>query len=257
MLLATDIGNSNVVIGLHDGKESIQVWRYPTKVEMDAGIFYQHRLMDSLLEAGISVGSIERAVYSSVVPDLSRVFGKIYGDLMGANRVLRMGPQWYRALGMQVERPNEIGTDLMSNAVAMKYKYGMDGIIVDFGTALTLTTVQADGRIRGVVIAPGLKTSISALFANTAKLPPDVPLQLPESLLGKNTTTAIQSGVLHGYVGLVRHLIKGIQQEVGSHFQPVATGGLSHVLTPLHTEFYAVDNYLTLEGLLALSRAVP
>jgi len=121
-------------------------------------------------------------------------------------------------------------------------------VVVDFGTALTFTTCTAKGEILGVAITPGLKTAIRALFQKTAQLP-EVPLKLPASVVGKNTTHAIQSGVLEGYIGLVRHMIARIREEVGAHVKVVGTGGLSSVLHPLEGDFDYVNPHLTLDGL--------
>ena len=149
---------------------------------------------------------------------------------------------------MRTQNPYEIGTDLLANAVAAKELHGGDTIVVDFGTALTFTVVDKDGLILGVNIAPGLKTAIKALVGQTAQLP-EVPLELPESVLGKNTIHAIQNGVLWGYISMVEGMLDRIQKELGREVKVVATGGLSSILTPLHDRFDKVDRHLTLEGL--------
>ncbi len=247
MVLAIDIGNSNVVVALHDGTSWIQVWRLPTIIEAEGPLFYEKRLTDLLFEAGILPGQTPQVVVSSVVPQLTLPFLHITEHLFG-EPALKVAPPIYPKLKLKIDRPNEIGTDLLANAVAAHHLYQQDCIVVDFGTALTFTTVTSEGHILGVAIAPGLKTAIASLFQKTAQLP-EVPLTLPITPIGKNTEHAIQSGILIGYVGLVRHMLAEIRREVGPQYIAVATGGLSGVLTPLQADFHHIDPMLTLEGL--------
>jgi len=247
MLFAIDIGNSNVVIGLWDGDNWRHVWRLPTRATEDTTVYYETRLQDLMLENGIRPGSQDRAIISSVVPVLTVPFEHLFGKFM-AGPVTRVHPTLYPELSFRIKRPNEIGTDLVCNAVAARQLYQSNVVVVDFGTALTFTTCTLKGEILGVSILPGLKTAISALFQKTAQLP-EVPLELPPSVLGTNTTQAIQSGVLMGYVGLVRHMLAAIRSEVGTDFLAIGTGGLSSVLHPLAEDFDHINPQLTLEGL--------
>ncbi|MBK8654127.1 MAG: type III pantothenate kinase [Haliscomenobacter sp.] len=251
MLLAIDIGNSNVVAGLFDGTGWKQVWRFPTLTEGEASFFYSHQLSDRFLESGVRLHLVDRVVISSVVPNLTAVFGEVAHSLFGQGPLV-VGPGVYPYLGLTMSRPSEIGTDLVANAVAALWRYQSDCIVVDFGTALTFTTVSREGEILGVAIAPGLKTAIQALFQKTAQLP-EVPLELPPTPIGKDTVHAIQSGVLRGYVGLVRHMVQEIRLEAGSHYLAVATGGLSSILHPLRDVFEEINPNLTLDGLLRIS----
>jgi type III pantothenate kinase len=143
---------------------------------------------------------------------------------------------------------DEIGTDIVSNAFAVFNRYSTDTIVIDFGTALTITTVSKTKGILGVSIAPGLKTATLSLFKGTAQLP-EVPLVIPNSVLGKNTVEAIQSGVLIGYIGLIKHTVEAIREELNQPFPVIATGGLSAILHPLKDFFYEVDPDLTLDGM--------
>jgi len=247
MLFAIDIGNSNVVIGLWDGDDWRHVWRLPTRATDDTTVYYETRLQDLFLENGIRPGPQDRAIISSVVPVLTVPFEHLFGHFV-AGPVTRVHPTLYPGLSFRINRPDEIGTDLVCNAVAARQLYQSNVVVVDFGTALTFTTCTLEGEILGVSILPGLKTAISALFQKTAQLP-EVPLELPPSVLGTNTTEAIQSGVLMGYVGLVRHMVASIRSEVGSDFLAIGTGGLSSVLHPLAEDFDYINSQLTLEGL--------
>lgn len=247
MLLAIDIGNSNVTFGFYHEEKWKHVWRLHTRTDQEAPMYYQMQLGQRLLEAGITPRNVRQLIISSVVPDLTPIFEHLAKHLLN-KKAITLQPSNYHKLSLQIDRPNEIGTDLLANAAAAYYLYGQDSIVVDFGTALTFTTVNAEGHILGVSIVPGLKTAISALFQKTAQLP-EVPLELPKSAVGKNTVHSIQSGVLIGYVGLVRHMLQSIRSELGQHYQAIATGGLSSILHPLRNDFYQINPNLTLDGL--------
>jgi type III pantothenate kinase len=247
MVFAIDVGNSNVVAAVHDGQEWIYTWRLPTILEAEGPYFYEKRLADLLLDAGIIPGIVPKVVISSVVPGLTQVFVQIATHLFGQAPLL-VAPPIYPQLKLKIRRPNELGTDLLANAVAAYELLGRDCIIVDFGTALTFTTVSSSGELLGVAIAPGLKTAMGALFQKTAQLP-EVPLEFPPTPVGKNTNHAIQSGILIGYVGLVRHMLAEIRKEVGAQYVAIATGGLSAALPPLKDDFEVIDPMLTLNGL--------
>lgn len=247
MLLAIDIGNTNITLGLAEGRHWRHVWRLPTLTDKEALLFYEIQLSNFLLEHDIPPDSIRRAVVSTVVPALRTVFEALSQRLFKAPPVM-VGPELYTRFHIKVPRPNELGTDLYANAIAAYHLFGQDCIIADFGTALTFTTMNQEGELLGVSIAPGLKTAISALFQKTAQLP-EVPLVLPASVLGRDTVHAIQSGILIGYVGLVKHMLQAIRAEVGAHYLAVATGGLSSILHPLKEDFHAIEPNLTLDGL--------
>ena len=246
MLLDVDIGNTNVVLALHNGSEWKETFRISTLVE-ESSLFYKMKIFNYFLEKGIPLDEVKKSVLSSVVPPLKEVFENVLLELFGKKPILAH-PSSYPKITLSIERHDEIGTDLFANAVAAHRLFQKDCIVVDFGTALTFTVVTGMGEILGVNIAPGLKTAIQALVGNTAQLP-EVPLELPNSVIGKNTTTAIQNGILLGYVGLVRHQLASIRAEVGDQFIAVATGGLSKILTVLHEDFEKVDINLTVEGL--------
>lgn len=247
MLLAIDIGNTNVTFGLAEEGQWKHTWRLPTIADGEALMYYEVQITNFLLENDIPAARVEQTVISTVVPALRPVFEELVHHLFRARPVV-VGPDIYPRLRLQIARPDELGTDLYANAVAAFYLFQKDCIITDFGTALTFTTVNAAGELLGVSIAPGLKTAISALFQKTAQLP-EVPLELPASAVGKNTVHAIQSGILIGYVGLVRHMLHTIRAELGQQYIAIATGGLSSILHPLKGEFYSIEPNLTLDGL--------
>ena len=246
MLLAIDAGNTNIVFGLHNGEKWIHEWRFNT-LPVRNQVEYEMFLRLNFLEANLKFADVEGIVISSVVPQLKDVLIHFSQSLIGKVPLL-IGPNIYDQLPVKTQNRYDIGTDLISNAVAGQVLHGGEVIIVDFGTALTFTIVDDEGNIQGINIAPGLKTAIKALVGQTAQLP-EVPLELPNSVLGKNTTMAIQNGVLWGYVSMVEGMLDKIQKELAATYQIVATGGLSSILHPLHSRFDVVDKHLTLEGL--------
>jgi type III pantothenate kinase len=252
MLLAIDIGNTDIVFGLHTGTGWLPTFRVPTHFSPRPAD-YEAQLRLWFLEAGLAIDAVRRVVLSSVVPGETALIRTMASQLFQTPPLL-VGPDVYPHLGLEMASPREIGTDLVANAVYAWTTYRRACIIVDFGTALTFTVV-AEARIIGVSIAPGLKTAMRSLFTQTAQLP-EVPLTLPESAIGRNTVHAIQAGILWGYVGLVREMLTQIQAEVGPCFV-LATGGLSSILQPLHEQFDELDINLTLNGLRVISELVP
>jgi type III pantothenate kinase len=161
----------------------------------------------------------------------------------------------YPSINIKTEQPLELGTDLFLNAVAAHTLFHRNNIIIDFGTALTFTVVEKTGNLLGVAIAPGLRTAIKALYKVTAQLP-QVPLEWPKSTIGKNTEEAIQSGVLIGYIGLVKFHVEKIKEEFGQDFTPIITGGFSSIVQPLQSMYKDIDPMLTLKGMEIYSRFV-
>lgn len=245
MLLALDIGNSDITMGLwRDG--SWQIWRIPSRQDQPE-LFYGIKVRDYFLEAEMPVEAVNTIVLSSVVPGLTDKVRNVLRSLFKREPVL-LGPGVYEKLPIEVLNPYEIGSDLVANAMGAYNLMKETCIVVDFGTALTFTTISEKGKILGVSIVPGLRTALRALSQNTAKLF-DVPLEMPTSALGINTVTAIQSGVVIGYEGLVKNMVTAIRKELKVECPAVATGGLSFVITSLREFFHRVEPHLTLDGL--------
>jgi type III pantothenate kinase len=246
MLLAFDIGNSDITIGLWAGEQWKHIWRIPSKPNQPE-LYYGVKMRDYFLEASVAVDLVETIVLSSVVPGLTEKIKNVIRQLY-LKEPITLGPAIYAKLPLQVLNPYEIGSDLVANAMAAFTKLRQTCIVVDFGTALTFTTVSSEGKILGVSIVPGLRTALKSLTQNTAKLF-DVPLEMPASALGKNTVTAIQSGIVIGYEGLVKNMVATIRRELNDDCPAIATGGLSFVITSLKGFFHTVDPHLTLDGL--------
>ena len=252
MIVAVDIGNSNVVIGINVADEWVEFWRIPTRSEQDAKLFYEVEIRNRVFENAINTENVEGVILSTVVPILKPIFVEVLHSIF-RNEVVVVGPELYEIIRHKVPRPYEIGTDLVANGYAAYKILKKECIVVDFGTALTFTTVNNEGYILGVAIAPGIKTAMKALSSNTAQLP-EIPLELPKSVVGLHTTHAMQAGILWGYVGIAKELIRKIREEVGEQYEAIATGGLSFVMHPLEDLFIKVDPELTLNGLMYMLR---
>lgn len=262
MLLAVDIGNTNTKIAIADGHNVLHEWRISTDAKR-TGDEYFSILRPLIRDAEIDVKKIDSAILSSVVPALIGAFVIVSQHLIGKKPII-IGPDMYDCLPIKLPESAkyEIGTDLLCNAVEAWSKYKSAAIIVDFGTALSFTAVDQNANVSGVAIAPGIGTALKALFMNTAQLP-SVPLEIPQSSLGKNTTSAIQSGILFGYKGLLESLINKMKddmhKETGinqSEIKVIATGGLNSMLQPITSVFDCVDKKLTINGIITVAEFV-
>ena len=252
MLLAVDIGNTDAVYGIWQNEAWTHIFR--TRSLHDATVeHYKTHLQGQFSEAGLDIKAVETVVLSSVVPPVTPTVKAMLISLFEQEPIV-VGPNVYPKLKVEIDRPNEIGADLVANAVAAFEKYQRNCVVVDFGTALTFTTVSGEGKLLGVAIAPGLKTAVKALFSNTAQLP-EVPLQVPESAIGKNTIHAIQAGILLGYESMVRGMITRIRRELDGDCIAIATGGLSSIIETLSGEFIEINRSHTLDGLRIIGEA--
>jgi len=246
MILALDIGNTNIVISIYKDGDWRNAFRYETK-NIQPSNFYENALRNLLMEWDVKPSKIEMAVISSVVPDINNTI-KVAVQSLAACYIVFLSPEIFIKLDMIIPKPYEIGSDLVADAYAALNLYGDEVIVADFGTALSFTIASKSKGIIGVTLAPGLQTAVRSLVDQTAQLPM-VPLEMPPSAIGHDTTTAIQAGILRGYVGLVREIVSEIRAELGPNFILIGTGGLSSVLHPLEQDFYTINKNLTLEGM--------
>ncbi len=254
MLLAIDIGNTNIVFGVYENKTWVNHWRIQTDPLKTADEY--EVIFRSLLTGGeIDKNEVKSIILSSVVPSLVRPFEQMLYGIFESARIETVNPSIYGKLPVKILNPFEIGTDLVANAVASYHKYGPLTMVIDFGTALTFTTIGADKTIKGVAIAPGLQTAVSALAGKTAQLP-QIHLTPPPSVLGENTIHAIQSGVVFGFTGLVDSIVNRTEQELNESLTVVATGGLSSVIAPLTSRIKTIEPMLTLDGLVLISELI-
>jgi type III pantothenate kinase len=264
MLLAIDVGNTNIAFGIYDpslpapsgaaDNHWAHHWRIrtvPDKMPDEYAVLFRSLLRDS----GLQLEDIQRVVLSSVVPALTSTLSEMF-ERETESTLLAVGPGVRTGLRIRTDNPSEVGADLVANAVAAHARFQSNCIVVDFGTALTFTAVAENGDLMGVAIAPGLRAAASALASNTAQLP-RVRLVPPPAAIGRNTVHSIQSGVVFGYIGLVEALIRRMRAELGGAALAIATGGLASVIAPLSTEFASIEPWLTLDGLRLISERNP
>ncbi|MCS7025742.1 MAG: type III pantothenate kinase [Bryobacteraceae bacterium] len=246
MLLALDVGNTNVTIGLFDGASLTHHWRLRTVHEQTAdewGIL----LLNLFRMSGLEPARIEGMIVSSVVPVLDSTLATT-AQRYFRTQALFVSPDLDTGMRILYDNPREVGADRVVNAVAAFHKYGGPCVVVDLGTAITFDAVSASGDYMGGVICPGIGISISGLFAKTARLPM-VDFREPEKLIGSNTVGSIQSGLYYGMIGMIDGVLERLIQEMGTHTKAVATGGQASLIVPASRYLRLLDEDLTLEGL--------
>lgn len=246
MLLCFDIGNTNVVVGCFQGEELCAEIRISST--RDRTIDEYTDLLLSLLERRIGTPlKISTSIISSVVPPLTPIFASVIRDHF-KHEPLIVGPGIKTGIAIKVNDPSSVGADRIVNAVAVRELFGTPALVVDFGTATSFDFVNQQGVYEGGAIAPGIGISIDSLVRNTAKLP-RIEITWPDSIIGKTTTAAMQSGSVVGYLSLVDGLIERFEAEVGPLQHVVATGGLGKLFAKHSKKIKEYDPYLTLRGL--------
>ncbi len=246
MLLAIDIGNTNIKMGLFEGDRLRSHWRIATDRAKLADE-YAMLLLNLFAAEQIQPVQVTGCVISSVVPALLPVFNELAKRYLKQDPVI-VGPGIKTGLSIRTDHPAEVGTDLIVNALAAKQLYGSPAIIIGFGTATTFGALSAQGDYVGVAIAPGVGTGAEALFRFAAKLP-QVELARPPHAVGKNTVHSMQSGLIFGFAGLVEGLVRRMRAELGQNARVIATGGLASIIASETDVIEVVEPNLTLLGL--------
>jgi type III pantothenate kinase len=250
MLLAIDIGNTNIVLGVFEGRVLGPSWRLATARERTAD---ELGLMVSQLldRAGIQTAAIHGVVMASVVPPLTATMIDMSERYLGT-RPLNLEPGVETGMPVLYDNPAEVGADRIVNGMAAFEQYGrarqIPLIVLDFGTATTFDAISARGEYLGGVICPGIQISADALFQRAARLP-RVEVRKPPQTIGRTTVTSMQSGLFYGYVGMVEGLVYRLRRELGGAAFCVATGGLADVISSETDVVDKVDRDLTLQGL--------
>ena len=246
MLLAVDIGNTNIVAGVFDGDRLTASWRLATdrRKTTDEYAAALHSLLDY---QGLELRSIKGVSISSTVPPLTATFRRLSETYFDLPPVIA-GPQVNTGITIAITNPAEMGPDRIVNSLAAMKLYSLPAVVVDMGTATTFDAVAGDGRLLGCSIAPGIESALDGLVARAARLF-TVELKAPRAAIGRNTVTAMRSGLVLGYVGLVEYLVKRIKQEMEGDPMVIATGGLAAVVVPETDCIDIVDPDLTLQGL--------
>ena len=246
MLLAIDVGNTQTHVGTFRGSQLVEQWRFATVREATADEVAS-LLVGLLALRGLSLADIDGAIVSSVVPQLTHQY-EVLSDRYLRGALLVVGPEVRTGMPIRIDNPRELGTDRLVNAIAAYERFGSACIVVDFGTSTNYDAVSADGELLGVVLAPGIETSMEALSERAAKLP-KVDFEAPAEVIGRSTITALQSGLIYGTAGQVDGIVARMREELGVDAAAIGTGGLASGIVPFCQELSEVDDELTLTGL--------
>ena len=250
VLLAADVGNTQSHLGLFEGDELVQHWRFATHVDATADELAVG-VSTLLALRGLEAGTVDGTIVSSVVPQLTPEYQGMSERYLEGECLL-LGPGVKTGMPIQLDNPHELGADRLANAVAAYDLLGGPCAVTDFGTAITFDVVSKAGEYLGGVIGPGVEISMEALAQRTAKLPP-IELGEPPSeaggVIGRSTHQSLLSGITYGFAGAVDAIARRIQRELGSDVRFVATGGHAAAIVPFCELIDEVDDLLTLTGL--------
>ncbi len=250
MLVAIDVGNTNIVMGVYKNRQRLFHFRMATSAEKSRDE-YGLLFIQLLNNRGVQREDIEGVIISSVVPPVMYSLERAVKDYLGHTPIVVTNDM---DLGMDIlyENPKEVGADRLVNAVAVLKRYSVPAIVVDFGTATTFCAINRKGQYMGGAICPGIKISVEALFSHTAKLP-RIELIPTKKIIGRNTVESMQAGVIHGYAGQVDYIVKLMKEEMGcSDAKVIATGGLAAMISREANSIDVIDGMLTLDGLLEI-----
>ena len=247
MILTLDIGNTNMKTALFDGMEMVEYWRLSTNRNRTSDEFGVS-LINLLRHNGIEPERVEGIMMSSVVPQINFTIEHMCRNYFGMEP-MKIEPGVKTGINVKYENPRELGSDRIANAVAAYELYGGPCITIDFGTATSFGAISAKGEFLGGAICPGLKLAADALTENTAKLP-RFELVKPESVIGRNTVTNMQAGIVYGYIGQINYLVDRMKREMDvPGIKVIATGGLAVLVAGESHVIDVMDGLLTLKGL--------
>lgn len=246
MIVAVDIGNSNIVIGGIQGEEILFTGRIATERKKTEEQ-YAVEIRQILHLYGVSAKETEGSIISSVVPPLTTVTKKAM-EIISSKRPLVVGPGLKTGLNIKIDNPAQLGSDLVVDAVAAIHQYPLPLIVIDMGTATTFSVINEKEEYIGGAIMPGLQISLDALSNQTSQLP-YIDIISPKSVIGKNTIDCMNSGIVHGTAGMIDGIVRRIQGELTSEATIIATGGLAHLVTPYCFNKITQDKNLMLKGL--------
>lgn len=247
MILTLDIGNTNIKTALFEGMEMRQYWRISTNRARSSDE-YGIILMGLLSHNGIPASAVDGIIMSSVVPQINFTIEHMCRNYFG-HEPMKIEPGVKTGINIKYENPREVGSDRIANAVAAYELYGGPCITIDFGTATTFGAISERGEFLGGAICPGLKLAAEALTERAAKLP-RFELAKPETVIGRNTITNMQSGIVYGYIGQVNYLVERMKRELGApNAKVIATGGLAVLVGEESNAIDVMDGLLTLKGL--------
>ena len=252
MILTLDIGNTNIKTALFEGMEMLHYWRVSTNRAMSSDE-YGILLLNLFAHAGVSPKQVEGIMISSVVPQINFTIEHMCRTYFGMEPHI-IGPGIKTGINIRYENPRELGSDRIANAVAAYALYGGPCITIDFGTATSFGAINEKGEFLGGAICPGLKLAAEALTERAAKLP-RFELAKPDSVIGRNTISNMQAGIVYGYIGQINYLVERMKRELGApHAKVVATGGLAVLVAGESNTIDVMDGLLTLKGLCLIYR---
>jgi len=246
MIVVIDAGNTNIVVGIYEGKQLLHAWRLSTNRSATVDE-YGMTVYNLFRYAELSMGDVEGVMISSVVPPLMWTLEQFSIQYLRKTPYV-VGPGIKTGLNIRYENPREVGADRIVNSVAAIEKYGTPVIVVDFGTATTFDYIDAGANYLGGAIVPGIEISTEALYQRAAKLP-RIELTKPKSVIGRNPVTSMQAGIIYGYAGQVDGIVGRIKAEFRTNPRVIATGGLADLIAGESEAIDTVDPQLTLEGL--------
>lgn len=249
MILAIDIGNTNIVLGCIRDRSILFTERLSTdhsKTDLEHAISIKNVLEMHDLDPR----EIEGAIIGSVVPPITALFQQALYKLTGCEAMV-VGPGLKTGLNILMDNPAQVGSDLIVGAVAGIAQYPLPLILIDMGTATTICVVDKDKNYIGGMILPGLRVSLDSLTSRTSQLP-KISLDPPKRLIGKNTVECMKSGILYGNASCIDGMVERIEEELGQSATVVATGGLAGSIAPLCRHTIHLDDELLLKGLLLI-----
>jgi type III pantothenate kinase len=246
MLLAIDIGNTNIALGIFSNQKLLKHWKIKSDREKTCDE-YKIILMELFAMGRIKAPEIKDIIVSSVVPPLTPVFQSLCRDFFEM-RPMVVGPGLKTGLPILYEHPAEVGADRVVASLAAFEKFGGPVIVVDFGTATTFDAVSEKGEYLGGAIAPGIQSAAESLYLKTAKLP-RIEIVKPKQAVGRTTVASMQSGLYYGYAGLVSKIIDVIKKEIGENAKVITTGGFAALIMPELEDIAGCEPFLVLEGL--------
>lgn len=250
MLLAVDIGNTSITLGVFDGEELRATWHVATGVHRMPDE-YASLMLSLLRHQGLATADVKAVALCSVVPPLISTFEELFKRYFNIEPLV-VGAGVKTGVSIRMDNPREVGADRIADAAAAHHLYGGPVIIIDLGTATTFGIISKEGDYIGGIIATGIATAAEALFTRTAQLP-RVELAPPKHIIGTNTVAAIQSGIIYGYASLVEGMLARIQKELGVKAKVVATGGYAGLIAKETKAINVVNPDLTLIGLRLIS----
>ncbi len=246
MLVVIDIGNTNITMGLCDGNQIVGNYRLTTKTERTSDE-YGFMLLSFLNASNIQLEQIEDVIIASVVPKIMYSFNNSIKKYFHKEPII-VGPGIKTGIRIKIDNPKELGADRLVDAAGAYYIHGGPCLVIDFGTATTFDIINDQGDFIGGATAPGIGISINALSSQAAKLP-EIEIKKPKSIIGKNTVTSMQAGIVYGYIGLTENIICALKDEYGDNLKVISTGGLGRIIFNETDLIDVYDPDLTFKGL--------